>query len=346
MRPLTLKDISFDLPPHLIAQRPGDRRGEDRLLVLSTRTGRRRHLRFPEFPGLLDPGTVCIVNDSRVRKARVPLRDGKGRELWVLFTASNDPEHATWSVLLNKAGRRRRGEVLEAPDGRTFTLEGRLDNQWIGRFSEPVDESFFEAHGHVPLPPYVKRSDEPEDEERYQTVYARVPGSAAAPTAGLHFTQEILQEMERLGIELHPVTLHVGLGTFLPVRAERVLEHRMHTEEYEVPERTALALNRAREEGRPILAVGTTSLRTLESAVRPDGRFEPSRGATDLYIHPGYAFRVTRFLLTNFHTPGSTLILLVAALSGLDLLMETYREAIRMEYRFFSYGDAMLLDPR
>ncbi len=343
---MTLKDISFDLPPHLIADRPSERRGDDRLLVLSTKTGKRSHRHFSEITQILDRGTLCIVNNSKVRKSRLVLVDDRGKEVSVLFSHPHDAERKSWAVLLPRASRKKPGEMFQAPEGRVFTLKYRERELWIGSFSDPVDEVFFQQYGHVPLPPYMKREDRPDDETRYQTVYAEIPGSSAAPTAGLHFTPEILTKMQETGIEIAAVTLHVGLGTFLPIRTHDVTQHRMHTEEYEVPPSTALALNKALDEERPILAVGTTSLRTLESAVEAEGRFQPKRGNTDLFIHPGYAFRVTRFLLTNFHTPGSTLLLLVAALAGLKLVLDTYQEAIQKEYRFFSYGDAMLFDPR
>lgn len=341
---MTIKEISFDLPQNLIAQKPSDKRGDDRLLVLSTKTGKRSHHQFNEITKLLEPGTLCIVNNSKVRKARLILKDHKNREVQVLFVHPVDQNR--WEVLMNKAQRRKVFEQFQAPGNLTFTLVKREGELWLGDFSEVVDEFYFEQFGHVPLPPYMQREDSLEDEERYQTVYAQVPGSAAAPTAGLHFTQEILQEMERKGILIKPVTLHVGLGTFLPIRTENVLDHHMHQEEYEVPNATAQELNKAIDDKRPILAVGTTSIRTLEAAVEPNGRFVAKRSQTNLYITPGYEFKVTQFLLTNFHTPGSTLILLVAALAGLDRVLETYQEAILKEYRFFSYGDAMLFDPR
>lgn len=341
---MTLKDISFDLPPHLIAQRPSDRRGEDRLLVLSLRDGSRRHLRFCDIVGLLEPGTVVVVNDSKVRKCRLELTTELGRSLMALFSHSDDGQQ--WLVMLNRSSRRRLGERLLAPGGREFILQRREGGLWIGRFDQEVDEAYFEVHGHVPLPPYIRRADEPEDAQRYQTVYACTPGSAASPTAGLHFTHEILAALEAKGVLIRTVTLHVGLGTFLPIRVQNVLEHRMHREEYEVPPQTAEEVNRARAEGRAVLAVGTTSLRTLEAATDASGKLKAGKGSTDLYIVPGYTFRCTRFLLTNFHTPGSTLLLLVAALAGLETVLETYQEAVRLEYRFFSYGDAMLFDPR
>lgn len=274
------------------------------------------------------------------------MKDRRENEVSVLFGQALDREKITWAVLLPKASRRNPGEKLLGPENIEFTLSYRENELWIGKFLEPVSEDYFQRFGHVPLPPYMKRNDRHEDESRYQTVYAEVPGSSAAPTAGLHFTPEILGELQNKGIRIEAVTLHVGLGTFLPIRNQDLTQHKMHHEEYEVSSATAEALNRALDEKRPILAVGTTSLRTLESAVRPDGRFEEKRGKTNLYILPGYEFRVTRFLLTNFHTPESTLLLLVSAIAGLDLVLETYREAIQKEYRFFSYGDAMLFDPR
>jgi S-adenosylmethionine:tRNA ribosyltransferase-isomerase len=209
-------------------------------------------------------------------------------------------------------------------------------------FDPPVTEDWLEAHGHLPLPPYIQRPDSDEDAERYQTIYAKEAASAAAPTAGLHFTSELLTDLTAVGAELAFITLEVGLGTFLPVRAEMVIEHKMHTERFHLSEITAEALNQAKAQGRPILAVGTTSLRTLEASWTPEG-WSAGSGETDIFITPGYHFRAVDQLFTNFHTPESTLLMLVCAFAGRDFLLESYREAVTLHYRFFSYGDAMLI---
>ncbi|MCE5256362.1 MAG: tRNA preQ1(34) S-adenosylmethionine ribosyltransferase-isomerase QueA, partial [Spirochaetaceae bacterium] len=225
-------------------------------------------------------------------------------------------------------------------------LKGRViggnNDEKIIEFERPIDDVYLDAFGHMPLPPYIKRDDEQSDEERYQTVYARVNGSAACPTAGLHFTQVILDSLAQTGVDLEWVTLHVGLGTFLPVRSENIEDHMMHEEWYTVPHRTAEAVNAAKAEGRKVLAVGTTSIRTLESAWTPDGLKE-GPGNTRIFIYPGYNFKVADQLFTNFHTPKSTLLMLVSAFAGRSEIMGAYEEAIRERYRFFSYGDAMLI---
>lgn len=341
-------DFSFDLPDELIAQHPAERRGESRLLVLDRDSGKLEHRAVSDLPALLSAQTVMVFNDSRVRKARLyGLREGRQapvgqREHEYLFVRRL-PE-TTWEVMTRKPRRHRTGEQVLFPGGRTGTVAGHRDMFILLRFDAPLEEEYFATHGHVPLPPYIDREDVSEDERRYQTVYAREPGSVAAPTAGLHFTPELLERLEQRGIEIEWVRLHVGIGTFLPVRVENLDDHTMHEEECELTREAASRLNAARAAGKRLLAVGTTTVRTLESAWDRDRhRLVPFRGATDLFIRPGYEFGAVDMLFTNFHTPRSTLLMLVSAFAGRETVLNAYREAVRSRYRFFSYGDAMLI---
>jgi S-adenosylmethionine:tRNA ribosyltransferase-isomerase len=251
-----------------------------------------------------------------------------------------------WTAITGGAGRLRPGAVFRLPGNVTATLETSGEHSEEGtrilRFDPPIDEAWLERNGHVPLPPYIKRPDLPADEERYQTVYARALGSAAAPTAGLHFTQSLLETLRGRGVDLAWVTLHVGLGTFKPIRTENIEDHHMHEEAFAVPARTRALVDAAVREGRPVMAVGTTVVRTLESAWGPDGLRE-GEGRTRIYITPGYSFKVVNRLFTNFHTPGSSLLVLVSAFAGTERILGAYAEAVRTAYRFFSYGDAMLI---
>ena len=318
-------------------------RGFSRLLVVDPASDRREHLTVAELPSLVAPGTLMVFNDTRVRKARVFGQTEHGGEVEAVFL--RPLADGQWECLVNKAKKLKPGQKLQFPGGVTATVESPEGNVRSLSFDPPVTDPWIEAHGHLPLPPYIKRPDSEEDAERYQTVYAREKGSAAAPTAGLHFTPELLKSLEARGVELVFVTLEVGLGTFLPVRVDDVSDHKMHTERYGVSVETAAAVNRAKAEGRPVLAVGTTSLRTLEAAWTPEG-IRAGWGATDLFITPGYHFRAVDQLVTNFHTPESTLLMLVCAFAGRDFLLETYRQAVEARYKFFSYGDAMFLRSR
>ncbi len=291
-----------------------------------------------------------IFNDSRVRKARIygEALDTGARVEFLLLRRRDDAawEAAATKLKRQKLGRRYLfpeavvGEVVGYPESGAKNDE--RDETRLLRFDPPIDDVYLDRVGHIPLPPYIRREDAPSDAERYQTVYARAVGSSASPTAGLHFTEELLGALGDRGIERATVTLHVGLGTFLPVRSEEIEGHRMHEEEYSVPEETAQAVMKAKAEGRPVLAVGTTSLRTLESAWAGEG-LESGMGRTKIFIYPGYRFKAADRLFTNFHTPKSTLLMLVSAFAGRERILETYSEAVRMRYRFFSYGDAMLI---
>jgi S-adenosylmethionine:tRNA ribosyltransferase-isomerase len=369
------EDFSFELPEELIAQYPPEHRGESRLLVLDRATGRREHVALRDIPNYVEPGTLMVFNDSRVRKARIYgeaedtgahveflLLRRRGLDCWEAAATKlrkqrpgrryRFPEGVVGEIveaaeeLAAEAARASEGQAAEGPSSRAGLAEG--DGTRLLRFTPAIDEDYLERCGHIPLPPYIKRDDAEADSERYQTVYASHTGSAAAPTAGLHFTDEILGALDARGVERAFVTLHVGLGTFLPVRSEEIEGHAMHVEEYTVPESTRTAVMRAKAEGRPVLAVGTTSVRTLESAWREDPRGGPGGpaagpGSTRIFIYPGYRFKAVDKLFTNFHTPKSTLLMLVSAFAGRDLILETYAEAVRNRYRFFSYGDAMLI---
>lgn len=335
------RDFSFELPPELIAQHPPEERGKSRLLVLNRKTGRREHRMMTDLPDLVSEGTLMVFNDSRVRKARLFARSmDTGAEVEFLLTRFLGG--CRWEAMVKRAKRRRAGSRYQFPDGTTAEIEAEANGLRIIAFDHPIDDTWLDRYGHIPLPPYIKRANEAEDDQRYQTVYARTTGSSAAPTAGLHFTDEILGHLDARGIERVFVTLHVGLGTFMPVRASRIEDHVMHEETYSVSEETASAVEKAKREKRPVLAVGTTSVRTLESAWER-GHLRRGPGVTSIFIYPPYHFNVVDQLFTNFHTPESTLLMLVSAFSGRELILDSYAEAVRERYRFFSYGDAMYI---
>jgi S-adenosylmethionine:tRNA ribosyltransferase-isomerase len=335
------RDFDYDLPAASIAQEPAPR-GESRLLVLD-RQGPGRHSRVRDLPRLLHPGDLLVLNDTRVIPARLYGRSAGGGRMEILLierVAERD-----WDALVRPGRRARPGAMIELAEGLTAeVIDKREDGRHRLRFTEPV-EPHLDRLGHIPLPPYIHRPDTPEDRERYQTVFARQPGAVAAPTAGLHFTAKLLEEIAAAGVEIVRVTLHVGIGTFKPVSAERIEEHRMESERYEIGEETAGAIRRARAAGRRIVAVGTTVVRTLESAAQEGGgEVRAGSGATRLFITPGYRFQVVDALLTNFHLPCSTLLMLVSAFAGRERVLAAYEEAIREGYRFYSYGDAMLAE--
>ncbi len=349
------RDFDYDLPEGAIADRPAPR-GLSRLLVVD-RTGPERHARVRDLPALLRAGDLVVLNDTRVIPARLYGRrlGGPGGDVEVLLVekvgADENPEPEPgreWEAL-GKPGRRLRpGTEIAFEEGLSAEVLARSgDGRLRLRFSEPV-EPHLERIGHVPLPPYIKRPDEAADRERYQTVFARNPGAIAAPTAGLHLSEEILAGLAAAGVEVAYVTLHVGIGTFKPVVAELVHEHRMDAERYLVPAETAAAWARARARGGRVLAVGTTVVRTLEAAaLAGGGEVREGSGRTDLFITPGFRFQAVDLLLTNFHLPRSTLLMLVSAfLGGRERALAIYREAIAAGYRFYSYGDAMLAERR
>ena len=359
------RDFDFDLPAELIAQEPLDR-GESRLMVLPAGAGAPRHRRISDLPDLLSPGDLLVVNDTRVLPARLfALRpDTGGRiELLLIEKITSLGEPGTFWTALAKPGKKARPgvrlELLDREDRpagifveAVETVEQpelergpeTSDGRKLFRVSERL-EPHLERLGHVPLPPYIKRPDRAADQRTYQTLFARQPGAIAAPTAGLHFSRDLLDTLKARGIHRAAVTLHVGIGTFKPVTAELAHEHVMDSERWEVPAATSEAIAQARAEGGKVVAVGTTVVRTLESAARGDGSIPPGSGRTELFIRPGYRFKAVDRLLTNFHLPRSTLLMLVSAFSGRERILAAYCEAIEERYRFFSYGDAMLVAP-
>lgn len=342
------KDFYFDLPDSLIAQEPSEKRGEDRLLVLDKNSGEYKDMMMSDFPSLLPENSVLVVNNSKVRKARTYAESVEtGGVVEFLFLGKNS--NGAWKAMVTKSKRQKKGKrfVWKDSEGKAYVyavIEKENDDGTRDvRFDSDIDESFFQTLGHVPLPPYIKREDNWKDENRYQTIYAKKEGSVAAPTAGLHFTPEIMEKIKERGIKIYEVTLHVGAGTFLPVRSEEIENHHMHTESYEISPETAEELNKAKREGKTIVAVGTTSIRTLESASDENGVLTSLKGDTSIFIYPGYKFKFVDNLLTNFHTPESTLLMLVSALAGKDHILTSYHHAVEEKYRFFSYGDAMFI---
>ena len=342
--PVRTDDFDFDLPPDLIAQQPAAR-GTSRMLVLDRSGVGVDHRRVNDLPTSLRPGDLLLLNDTRVIPARLYARRPTGRRFELLLL--RELEGGDWESLLRPGARARVGERLGLDDGGDVLLvERRDEGRWAVRFEPVLELDRLDRLGEMPLPPYIDRPDgaTAEDQTTYQTVYASNPGAVAAPTAGLHFTREILKEIVGNGIQLAYITLHVGLGTFRPVTAERVSDHRMHSEWYRFSHETAAEVNSAIAAGRRVVCVGTTSVRALEGALEAgDGRIVAGEGWTDIFITPGFEFRGVGAMLTNFHLPKSTLLMLVSALVGRDRVIDAYTQAIASRYRFFSYGDAMLI---
>ncbi|HET8608496.1 MAG TPA: tRNA preQ1(34) S-adenosylmethionine ribosyltransferase-isomerase QueA [Burkholderiales bacterium] len=337
-----LTDFDFDLPPELIAQSPARERAASRLLHLDGRSGAIADCRFRELPGLLKPGDVMVFNDTRVIKARLAGRKQSGGKVEVLVERVLDGAQVLAQVSASHSPQP--GGTLLLADGIVATVIGR-DGEFFRLRFEDCDDVFalLERHGMVPLPPYIRHAPDARDEKRYQTVYAREPGAVAAPTAGLHFDTAMMDRLRERGVVIAYVTLHVGAGTFQPVRVDDVAHHVMHSERYHVPPATVDAVQAARERGACVTAVGTTSLRALEAAAA-DGELRAGDSETRLFITPGYRFRIVERLLTNFHLPKSTLMMLVSAFGGMDNIRLAYRHAVAAGYRFFSYGDAMLIE--
>jgi S-adenosylmethionine:tRNA ribosyltransferase-isomerase len=339
-------DYEFELPTEQIAQHPAERRDASRLLVVDRGADELRHRVFAELPELVRPGDVFVINETKVFPARLVGRKttGAAAEVFLLHPAAGAGADV-WVALVRPGGKLKGGARVEiTPELSVEVLESLPSGERIVRLHSPLptDEAL-EQYGRIPLPPYVRREATDEDRERYQTVYARTSGSVAAPTAGLHFTPELLGRLELAGARLVRIVLHVGVGTFRPVEVDDPAQHQMHSEWYQVGEEAAAAINAARASGGSVWAVGTTSVRTLETVADESGRVTPGEGWTSIFIHPPYRPRVVDRIITNFHLPRSTLLMLVAAFVGYDLTMEAYREAVREGYRFYSFGDAMAI---
>ncbi len=336
-------DFYYDLPPELIAQTPLERRDGSRLLTLDKRTGETGHGHFYDLPRLLRPGDCLVMNDSRVLPARLlGRREPTGGAAEVLLLVDRGDQ--VWECLVRPGRKVKPGTRLSFGEGALTAevLEALEGGNRLIRFDyEGIFLETLERLGKMPLPPYIK--EELNDPERYQTVYSRQVGSAAAPTAGLHFTRELLDQIQAMGVSLCYVTLHVGLGTFRPVKEDEITDHEMHAEYCMIPQETADIINRTKQTGGRVVCVGTTSCRTIESWAGEDGTLKASAGWTDIFIYPGYRFKVLDALVTNFHLPESTLVMLVSALAGREHILAAYEEAVRERYRFFSFGDAMFI---
>ena len=336
-------DFYFDLPQELIAQTPLERRDGSRLLVLDKTTGETQHKHFYDLPSPLRPGDCLVLNNSRVLPARLFGRRSGGGACEVLLLI--DRGDKVWECLVRPGKKLHTGAKITFGEGElTAAVVGEVEggNRLVRFDYEGIFLEILERLGKMPLPPYIK--EELQDSERYQTVYSKVVGSAAAPTAGLHFTEALLEQVQALGVKVCYVTLHVGLGTFRPVKAENVDEHEMHSEYCVISQETADIINQTKREGGRVICVGTTSCRTIESWANEDGTMEAKAGWTNIFIYPGYKFKVLDALITNFHLPESTLIMLVSALAGREHVLAAYEEAVRERYRFFSFGDAMFIN--
>ncbi|MCM1102287.1 MAG: tRNA preQ1(34) S-adenosylmethionine ribosyltransferase-isomerase QueA [Clostridium sp.] len=339
----TKSDFYYDLPEELIAQDPVEDRASSRLLVLDRQTGDVSHHVFYEIVNYLKPGDCLVLNDTKVIPARLlGEREGTGARVELLLLKRREAD--VWETLVRPGKKCRPGTRLLFGEGllKGEVLETVEEGNRLIRFEyDGIFEEVLDRLGEMPLPPYI--THKLQDRNRYQTVYAKYEGSAAAPTAGLHFTRELLEEIEGRGVRIAYVTLHVGLGTFRPVKEEKLTDHHMHSEYYRVTKETAELVNRTKAEGGRIICVGTTSCRTIESAADDEGRVIPGSGDTDIFIYPGYRFKVLDALITNFHLPESTLVMLVSALAGRDRVLAAYEEAVREKYRFFSFGDCMAI---
>lgn len=343
--PLRTSDFDFHLPPEQVAQAPSGARDRSRLLAVDRASGELRHLHFSDLAELVAPGDALVLNETRVFPARLRGRRPGGGEAEVFLLTPVTGEEKLWTALVRPGGKMKPGRRVEVgPELSVEVVDTTPGGERVVRLLTdlPLEEAL-ERHGEVPLPPYVQREATAEDRERYQTVYARERGSVAAPTAGLHFTPELLAALEAKGVRIVRLVLHVGVGTFRPVETEDPEAHRMHAEWYRVSPEAAAALNAARAAGGAIWAVGTTSVRTLETVADESGTVHPGEGWTDIFIRTPYRFRAVDRLVTNFHLPRSTLLMLVSAFAGYELTMRAYREAVDRGYRFFSYGDAMVV---
>ncbi|MBD3586672.1 tRNA preQ1(34) S-adenosylmethionine ribosyltransferase-isomerase QueA [Salinimonas sp. HHU 13199] len=342
---MKLSDFNFSLPEHLIAKYPTEQRSASRLMHLDGKSGEVGHRMFADMLALVEPGDLLIFNNTRVIPARLKGKKPTGGQVEVLVERILDNNCVLAHVRASKAPKPDTQLILE--DAVNVTVTGRQDALFLLRFDhdEPV-LSLLEKYGHMPLPPYIDRPDESSDKERYQTVYNQKPGAVAAPTAGLHFDDAILQKLADKGVQTGFVTLHVGAGTFQPVRVDNILEHQMHAEYAEVPDDVVEQVRQTKASGKRVIAVGTTSVRSLESAAKAAGEqlIAPFFDDTDIFIYPGFSFKVVDAMFTNFHLPESTLMMLISAFAGRDNVMNAYAQAIEKEYRFFSYGDSMFIE--
>lgn len=340
---LSVKDYWFDLPKEQIAQDPLPDRSSSKLMVLSKDTGEVEHKVFKDIIDYLNPGDCLVLNNTKVIPARLyGIKEGMEKPVEILLLKRK--ENDCWECLVKPGKKLRTGALVSFGEG---LLEGVItevldDGNRIIKFTyDGIFEEILDKLGLMPLPPYI--THELKDKNRYQTVYAKYEGSAAAPTAGLHMTEELLQAIKEKGVDVAEVTLHVGLGTFRPVKEDNLLDHKMHSEHYEVTKEAADKINNAKKNGKRVICVGTTSCRTVESAANPDGTINATRGDTEIFIYPGYKFKILDALITNFHLPESTLIMLVSALAGRENVLAAYEEAVKNKYRFFSFGDAMFI---
>ena len=344
MAEFTLSDFYYDLPEELIAQTPLKDRASSRLLVLNKESGEISHRTFKDIKEYLNPGDLLVMNNTRVIPARLyGIKKSTGSKIEFLLLKRIDLK--TWEVILKPGKKAREGAEFEFGDGllSAKVIKVKEDGNRIVEFSfDGVFEDILDKLGQMPLPPYIK--EKLDDKERYQTVYSKFEGSAAAPTAGLHFTNELLDEIKELGVNLAFVTLHVGLGTFRPVKCDNIKEHKMHSEHFFIDKKTCDLINETKKRGNKVIAVGTTSVRVLESVADEYGYLKPTESDTEIFIYPGYKFKVVDKLITNFHLPESTLIMLVSALAGKEKIFRAYNEAVNERYRFFSFGDAMFIN--
>ena len=351
---MLLSEYDYNLPEELIAQMPADKRENSRMMVLSRKDRTISHKHFYDIVDLIDKDTLLVMNNTKVLPARLigHKETGAKIEVFLLKQIENDKKQCLWDVLIKPSKRVKPETVIKISDELSVKAIKRLEEngEWLVELIFDGDNMLDVLHrnGNIPLPPYIERKIANDDLkkldfERYQTVYAKDEGSVAAPTAGLHFTEEILQRLQDKGVELAYVTLNVGLGTFRPVQCENVLEHKMHSETFEISEKAAEQINRAKHEGKKIIAVGTTTVRTLETAYQKFGCIKACHDHSELFIYPPYEFKVIDNLITNFHLPKSTLLMLVSALAGKDFIFDAYKEAVETKYRFFSYGDCMYI---
>ncbi|MEQ8625064.1 MAG: tRNA preQ1(34) S-adenosylmethionine ribosyltransferase-isomerase QueA [Vicingaceae bacterium] len=347
---MKLSKFKFELPEELLAEYPAENRDESRLMVINRKKGSIEHRMFKDIMDYLDEGDVMVMNDTKVFPARLyGNKEKTGAKIEVFLLRELNRENLLWDVLVDPARKIRIGnklyfgdddlvaEVIDNTTSRGRTLRFLFDG------THEEFKAIIEKLGETPIPKYIKREVEPEDEERYQTVYAANEGAVAAPTAGLHFSKQLMKRCEIKGVEFAPITLHVGLGTFRPVEVEDLTKHKMDSEEIQIPAKTAKIVNEAKKNKKKILAVGTTSMRSLETSVSTDGYLKPYKGWTNKFIFPSYEFSIADMMVTNFHMPESTLLMMTAAFGGYDLIMEAYKVAIKEKYRFYSYGDAMLI---